>query len=144
MRRPHPNATLGFTLLEVMVALAIALPALLVLYREGAAALEVTGTSLAMQDALSRAQSHLAALQAAGAAPGDREGDDGGGYRWHTRVVPLATAEPPRAQPGPHSAYAGGTSLFAGSVRLSWQGPRGEQSVTLETRLLGPAAAEAP
>ncbi len=134
----------GFTLLEVMVALAIALPALLVLYREGAAALELTGSSLAMQNALSRAQSHLAALSATGAAPGDREGDDGGGYHWHTRVVPLATAEPPRAQQGQRSAYAAGTSLFAGSVRISWKGPRGEQSVTLETRLLGPAAGAAP
>lgn len=134
----------GFTLLEVMVALAIALPALLILYREGAAALELTGSSLALQNALSRAQSHLAALAAGGVAPGDREGDDGGGYRWHTRIVPLATAEPPRGQQAPRSAYAGGTSLFAGSVRISWKGPRGEQSVTLETRLLGPAAGEAP
>ena len=133
----------GFTLLEVMVALAIALPALLVLYREGAAALELTGSALSMQNGLSRAQSHLAALAAAGATPGDREGDDGGGYRWRTRVVPLATAEPPRGQQI-RGAYGQGTSLFAGSVRISWKGARGEQSVTLETRLLGPAATEAP
>lgn len=131
----------GFTLLEVMVALAIALPALLVLYREGAAALELTGASFATQNALSRAESHLAALGIA-AAPGDRDGDDGGGYRWHTRVVPLSTTEPARG--GPRSAYAAGTSLYAASVRISWKGPRGERSVTLESRLLGPAVGASP
>lgn len=131
----------GFTLLEVMVALAIALPALLLLYRQGALALELTGSALSMQNALSRAQSHLAALNATAAAPGDRDGDDGGGYRWRTRIVPLTTTKTKIAL---RSAYAAGTTLYAASVRISWQGARGEQSVTLETRLLGPAAGDSP
>lgn len=137
----------GFTLLEVMVALAIALPALLLLYRQGALALEITGSSMATQNALSRAQSHLAALAATDAAAGDREGDDGGGYRWHTRIVPLNTADPARGVSA-RSPYAAGATLYAASVRIAWNGPRGERSVTLETRLLGPSlqpeAASAP
>lgn len=133
----------GFTLLEVMVALAIALPALLLLYRQGVLALEITGSAMSTQNALSRAESHLAALQASAAAPGDREGEDGGGYHWHTRVVPLATAEPARGV-NARSPYAGGTRLYAASATISWQGARGDQSVTLETRLLGPAASQTP
>ncbi len=133
----------GFTLLEVMVALAIALPALFLLYRQGALALDLTGSSLATQEAISRAQSHVAALSGSALAPGDRDGDDGSGFRWRTRVTPVATQGPNRTT-GRRSAYAAGTTLYAVSVQISWRSSRGPQTLALETRLLGPAAEQPP
>ena len=133
----------GFTLLEVMVALAIAIPSLLLIYRQGGLALALTSSSLANQEAIARAQSHLSALDTTALAPGDREGEDGGGYRWRTRIVPIVTAvtqgEAPR-----RSAYAAGATLYAVSVQIAWRAARGPQTFTLETRRIGPAAAEPP
>lgn len=117
----------GFTLLEVMVALAIAVPALLVLYRQGTQALDITGTALAYEEAIARAQSRLATITGAALEPGDRDGDDGSQTRWHTRVTLVATA--PAA------------SLYDVSVQSSWAGGR---SVTLRTRRLGPARGDPP
>lgn len=128
----------GFTLLEVMVALAIAIPALILLYQQAALALNLTGAAFATQDALSRAQSHLSALAASGLREGDREGDDGGAYHWRTRVVQAATLPPGRNVPGQ------GATLYDVSVAISWPARGGTSSVTLSTRLLGPAEAGSP
>ncbi len=135
----------GFTLLEVLVALAIALPALTLLYRQGTASIGVTQAAASYQEAISRAQSRLEALTDGGLVPGERNGDDGGGYRWRTRVVTIASAaqqrpllqrSEPRGQRG-----AGGTTLFGVAVEISWPGPQGTRAVTLDTRRLGAAAA---
>jgi general secretion pathway protein I len=127
----------------VLVALAIVLPALLLLYRQAAVALDLTGSSFATQQAISRAQSHLEALVDTALAPGDREGDDGSGYRWRTQVAPIATEPAPRDLPR-RSAYLGGSTLYAVTVQISWRSARGPQQVVLETRRLGPAIADAP
>lgn len=125
------------------MALAIAVPALLVLYREGAVSMRVAGTAASVQEAISRAQSHLDALTDEALAAGERDGGDGGGFLWRTRIAPLASTAPPR--PAPHgSPYAAGTSLFAVTVEVSWPGPNGRQSLVLETRRLGPASAVRP
>jgi prepilin-type N-terminal cleavage/methylation domain-containing protein len=133
----------GFTLLEVIVALAIALPALILMYRQGAVALDVSGSAIAYQEAISRAQSRLDALVDAALVPGDREGEDGGAFRWHTRIVPIATSAPSRETPR-QSPYAAGTTLYDVSIQMSWHGGRGPQTLTLQTRRLGPAADQAP
>ena len=133
----------GFTLLEVLVALAIAIPALMLMYRQGTLSVEASGAAAHYQEALSRARSRLDALVDTALAPGIREGDDGGLFRWRTRIVPLTSLGPPR-EPPRNSPYAQGTTLFAVSVQVSWPGPRGEQSVTLDSRRLGPAAGAKP
>jgi prepilin-type N-terminal cleavage/methylation domain-containing protein len=133
----------GFTLLEVIVALAIALPALILMYRQGAVALDVSGSAIAYQEAISRARSRLDALVDSALVPGDRNGEDGGAFRWRTRIVPVATAAPSRETPR-RSPYAAGTALYDVSVQISWRGGRGPQSLTLQTRRLGPAAEQAP
>lgn len=133
----------GFTLLEVLVALAIAVPALAVLYRQGAASMTVTRTAAAYQEAISRAQSRLDALGDDSLAPGERNGDDGDGFSWRTRIAPLAATAPPRPAPRA-SPYARGTSLFAVAVEISWPGVNGPQTLSLNTRRLGPAAAVGP
>ncbi|HYZ62006.1 MAG TPA: type II secretion system protein [Acetobacteraceae bacterium] len=133
----------GFTLLEVLVALVIAVPALLVMYRQGALALDMTRSAAAYQEALSRARSRLDALQDAALVTSDRNGEDGGLYRWHTRISPVASTGPAR-QARPGSPYARGTTLYSVLVEIAWPGPRGTQTVRLATRRLGPAAGASP
>lgn len=130
----------GFTLLEVLVALAIALPALVLLYRQGAVAMGVTRTGATYQEAISRAQSRLDALTGTGLAAGEREGDDGGGFRWRTRIAPVASTPLPSRPPSPPAA---GT-LYAVAVEISWPGPAGVRRFLLETRRLGVGAASNP
>jgi len=133
----------GFTLLEVLVAFAIAAPALTLLYRQGVASIGTTQTAAAYQEAISLAQSHLDALNGANLTAGEQAGDDGAGFLWRLRVAPIASTAPPRAVPRA-SPYAGGTALFAVAVEIAWPGPHGNHTLTLNTRRLGPAAAAPP
>jgi len=149
-RRAGP-AEAGFTLLEVLVALAIAIPALVLLYRQGAVAMGVTRTAAAYQEAISRAQSRLDALTGTGLAAGEGEGDDGGGFRWRTRIAPVASVSlPPRpssrpVSPASNPASSGaGSTLYAVAVEISWPGPTGMRRFLLETRRLGMAPAGTP
>ena len=95
---PKPGEE-GFTLLEVLVALAIAVPALVLLYRQGVVSMRSTRTAASYQEAISRAQSRLDALTGASLVAGEQDGDDGGGFAWRTRVVPIVSTAPPRASP---------------------------------------------
>ena len=118
----------GFTLLEAMIALAIAGLALAALFRGTLDGVNLSQTASRYEEAVARAQSRLAGI---GPAPqaGDRQGDDGGGYRWHVRVLPVGTARtlPP-------------TSLYAVSVAISWEENGARRVVDLETERMGPAA----
>ncbi len=135
----------GFTLLEVLVAFAIAAPALMLLYRQAGLSSGMTRTALSYEEAVSRARSHLDAMTDAALTPGERQGDDGGGFHWRTRIAPLGTLPPPRtAGPGRPGPYRGGTALYAVVVELTWPGTGGPRNVTLESRRLGPALAALP
>src|SRR5437763_17090785 len=82
----------GFTLLEVTVATAIAGLALVGLFKAGSAGILATDAATRVEQAVERAQSHLAAFGREGAVTAsEMEGDDGGGYRWHLRAVPLVS-----------------------------------------------------
>lgn len=132
----------GFTLLEVMVALAIAIPALLLIYRQGALSLQVTRSASRYSEAVSRAQSRLDALRGTALDAIDREGDEGNDFHWQTRVTPITTVQGQRG--GGRAAYAGGTTLYAVTVEVSWpahgRSVAGSQRVSLATRLAGPAS----
>jgi general secretion pathway protein I len=123
----------GFTLLEVVVALVIASLALVGLFRAGSGGLFASDMAARVDEAIERAQSHLAAFGRSGAvAPGEMDGDDGGGYRWRVRVQPIAV-EPVMAQGQPAAARA----LYAVEVQISWGAAGRTRSVILETRRLG-------
>ncbi len=136
--RPHPA---GFTLLEVLIAFAIAAPALAVLYEGGIASVQAAGTASRYGEAVERAQSHLTLLAAAEFVPGERSGDEGRGFHWQTRVEPVATGAPSPSSRGP---YAGGFTLYALTVQVSWHGTARPRTVSLATRRIGPAAAATP
>ena len=140
----------GFTLLEVLVALAIAAPALALLYRQGVASMGIARNAAAYQEAISRAQSRLDLL-ADSLDPGERAGDDGGGFQWRTWVAPVASTSiastsvastsPARPASQRGGTPAGGVTLYDVAVEVTWSGPGGGRSFALKTRRLGPASA---
>ncbi len=97
----------GFTLLEVLVAFIIAALALGVLFNGATASLTEAGVVGRYEEALSRAQSHLAA--ASHGTPTSLvsgEGEEGHGFHWAVRIAPIANA-PPRP-PDPASGTGAG------------------------------------
>ena len=124
----------GFTLLEVLVALALAGLALVGLFRAGSGGLFAVDTAARAEEAVQRAQSHLAAIgRNSGLIEGESSGDDGGGYRWTLRVRPLMQ----RQSPGPDGVTSVATTLFNVEVAISWPGHTGERAVVLRTMRLG-------
>lgn len=127
----------GFTLLEVVVALAIAGLALVGLFQAGSAGLFSVDTAARAEEAVERAQSHLAAVgRDAALVAGDSTGDDGGGYRWRLRVHPVTARQIPAAA----GLAAQTTTLFSVEVAVSWRTRGRERSVVLRTLRLGSAA----
>ena len=126
----------GFTLLEVVVALAIAGLALVGLFRAGSGGLFAVDTAARVEEAVQRAQSHLAAVgRDAGLVEGETTGDDGGGFRWALRVSPLTA----RQSVAPDGVSPQTTTLFNVEVAISWPGHEGDRSVALRTLRLGAA-----
>jgi general secretion pathway protein I len=120
----------GFTLLEVVVALAIAALALVALFRAGGDGLVAVSTASRAEEAVQRAQSHLAALgRDEPLFQGQSEGDDGGGYRWHLRVAPVGHWQ----LQGPVGATAAETTLYDVEVSVSWRGNGHDRAIMLRT-----------
>ncbi len=138
MSAERAAADAGFTLLEVVVALAIAALALVGLFQAGSGGLFAVDTAARAAEAVQRAQSHLAAIgRNAALTAGDSTGDDGGGYRWRLRVQPVATR--PGASADNPSAAA--LTLFDVEVAVSWRARGRDRAVVLKTLRLGAAAA---
>jgi general secretion pathway protein I len=128
----------GFTLLEVLVAFVIAALALGVLFRGTLDGLHASQTAGRYEEAVTRAQSRLAALTAGSLAPGDRQGDDGNGFRWRERITPIASSPQ-----GAGGSAAGSLALYAVSVAVSWvDGSR--RTVELDSERIGTAPARGP
>jgi general secretion pathway protein I len=123
----------GFTLLEVAVAVAISGLALVAMFQAGSTGLFATGAAGRTEEAIERAQSHLAAFVRANATgPAEDEGDDGGGYRWRVRAVPVETRQSlPLEQNGTP------ISLYDVEAMISWHDRGRTRSVVLETRRIG-------
>jgi len=127
----------GFTLLEVVVALAIAAVALVALFEAGSGGFFAVDTAARAQEAVQRAQSHLAAVgRDAALVQGDFTDEDGGGYRWRLSVRPLATRQVPATSGNANASE----TLFDVEVAISWPGHTGDRSVALKTLRLGTAA----
>jgi general secretion pathway protein I len=132
----------GFTMIEVMVALVILLIALGVLFSGIASSLGTARSTAAWSRAISRAESHLTEITDPSLVLGEREGEDGEGYRWRTRVAFLGAARAPRAARG--GPWARGTGLYAVSVTIFWHEGRAEQSFELDSARLGPVSVSGP
>ena len=121
----------GFTLLEVLVAFIIAALALGALFSGGLGGLHATATSARYAEAVSRAQSHLAAATLNGAlTASDRQGDDGRGFHWRVRTAPVAaTASGPAAPTTPALV------LYGVSAAESWTEDGHTRAVQLDTQV---------
>jgi general secretion pathway protein I len=115
----------GFTLLEALIAFAILALALTALLQGTLGGLRTTQTAGRTEEALARARSRLAALEAAPIRAGDQRGEDGRGFVWRTRIVPAESA--------------GGRTLYAVSVSIAWRDGNTPREVRLETQRLGAA-----
>ena len=135
-RRKHRRAG-GFTLLETLVALVV-LGFLVIGLTHGVSTGLVTADIAARaEEAVERAQSHLAAVgRDAALSAGQFTDDDGGGYRWRLSVRPVAT----RRMPGPDAGSTTSITLYAVEVEISWRNASHQRSVVLKTLRLGTAA----
>ncbi len=125
-------------MLEVLVAFVIAALALGVLFHAGLDGLRSAQAASHYEQAVARARSHLAlAVHASPLAGGDWRGDDGGGFTWHLRVAPVASAA---AQPAyaltPLRTATIPVTLYAVTVWIAWQ-DSSLREVRLETEQVG-------
>ncbi len=123
-------AAAGFTLLEVVVALAIASLALVGLFQAGSGGLFAVDTAARAEEALQRAQSHLVAVgRGAAMVEGESSGNDGGGFRWTLHVQPVARRQGVAADGVTQQT----TTLFDVQVAISWQARGHQREVVLRT-----------
>ena len=136
MRGEHSPQEHGFTLLEVLVAVAIAGLAVIGLFQAGSGGLFAADTAARAEEAIQRAQSHLTAVgRNAALVQGEFTDDDGGGYRWRLRVRQVAT----RQGLAPDGTSAVTSTLYDVEVAILWPGLKGDRSVVLRTLRLGAA-----
>jgi general secretion pathway protein I len=134
MPTKRPRSDAGFTLLEVVVAVAIAALAMVGLFEAGSGGIFAVDTAARAEEALERARSHLAAVgRDAALVQGDLSGDDGGGYRWQLSVQPVAQRQGVAAD----GITPQNTTLFSIEVAISWQSRGHERAVVLRTLRLG-------
>jgi general secretion pathway protein I len=127
---PVSQQEAGFTLLEVLVAFIIAAMALALVFQGVIGGLQSANVAGKYEEALSRARSHLAAVgHGAELRRLEQEGDDGSGYHWRLRVVPVTSAT---------AASGARIGLYAISVVISWGEPDHPRTVQLETERVGP------
>jgi general secretion pathway protein I len=132
------QADRGFTLLETLVAFAIAISALVLVYEGVVGGLRAHHTADRYQEAVVRARSRLAAISAGGLpVASDTQGDDGGGFHWHVRVVPVAGTIP---RAGTDMASRVPITLYAISISVAWTEDGHTRSVQLDTYSIGKAA----
>jgi general secretion pathway protein I len=129
----------GFTLLEVLIASAIAALALAVLFRTVPTALFSVRLAGQYEEAVARAQSHLAALGDAPLLAGTSTGDDGGGFQWRLTIVPWdSPAGFSQTSERSASFERSPAKLYAVEVGISWGEGRGREVVLRSARLSMP------
>ena len=124
----------GFALLEVLVAFAIAAMALALFYEAASTGGTAAKSAGYYEEAVSRAKSHMAALgRDTPVVEGEREGDDGGPFRWRISITPTATAEPDPAAPPSTERLV----LYNVEVGISWTVAGRKREVVLHSQRLG-------
>lgn len=125
-------AASGFTLIEVLVALAIAALGLALLVAATGSGLENAAIADRTIQATSQAQSRLAQVgRTVPLRKGDYFGDEGDGFHWRVRVAdPLLH--------GSSGAAAGGLALYPVTVTESWRSGAEEKKLSLYSERLGP------
>jgi general secretion pathway protein I len=132
----------GFTLIEVLVALAITLLAMGVVAGSVASSLRTASQTARWERAVSRAQSHLDAIVDPGKILGEHEGDEADGYHWRTNVAFITSARSPNPTRG--NLWSSGTALYAVTVTISWHEGLMSRTFSVRSARLGPTPEAAP
>lgn len=129
----------GFTLLEVTIALIIAGIAAMALLQAVGSGLHATQIASRYDQAIVRARSHMASAVHGGVlTAGEWRGDDGGGFRWHLRVAPVASAAlRPLGLIGPRAQSSVPVTLYGVTVWIGWDDGGSERQVRLDTEQIG-------
>jgi general secretion pathway protein I len=133
----------GLTLLEVLIAFAIAALALGVMFEGALGGLRASHVAADYQVATALARSHLAALgNGTGMTAREQEGDEGDGFHYQIKISPAASARLARSE----LETAQGTpplvaQLFAVTVIVSWKKDGARREVRLDTQRLAAVAA---
>src|SRR5947208_15843916 len=107
----------GFTLLEVVVGLAIAALAVVGLFQAAGGGLLAVNAAGRVEEAVQRAQSHLPAIgRSAALIQGEFTDDDGGGYHSQLRARPVPT----RQVAAPDGNATATATLFGVAAAISW------------------------
>jgi general secretion pathway protein I len=133
----------GFTLLEILIAFAIAALAIGVLFSGALGGLRAAHVASNYETAVAMARSHLAAI---GNGPGltarEQEGTEGDGFHFRIKILPAGSVVLPRTD----TEVAQGTPplqamLMNINVVVSWTTDGATRQVELDTRRLtsGPA-----
>jgi prepilin-type N-terminal cleavage/methylation domain-containing protein len=122
----------GFTLIEVLVSLAIAAIGMAFFLSATGVGLQNAGTADQYIQATRLAQSHLAAVGfSVPLKQGSYSGDDGLGFRWQVRIsAPLAHPQPADGQTQLRALYPVETSE-------SWQSGFSRREILLRSERLG-------
>lgn len=122
-----PDHEAGFTLIEVLIAFIIVMLSLGVLYRGMLDGVGATHLANATHEALSRAQSHMAAIgHGMRLGAHEQSGEDGSGFRWKVVMTP--------------QQQLASMVLYQVAVTESWPDPMtgsGRRALTLTTLRLG-------
>lgn len=135
--RKGSAADRGFTLIEVLIAFLIAAMAVAALVRATTGAVMSSRVAGRYDEAVARAQSHLAALSASPLTDSDRQGDEGGGFHWRVRVAAAGAAHPARQF---RAIPQGAVTLYRITVTLTWTEAGRSRAVQLDSARLGPVA----
>ncbi len=141
---PDRAAQSGFTLLEVMIAFVIAALAMGALFGGTVSGLDATSVAARYDEAISLAQSHLAAIgRGTGIAKQDTSGAEGEGFTWHLRVREAASRQLTLSeQDRANDVKPSRAVLYDVIVTESWKAGGRERQVTLATRRFDVRAAE--
>ena len=131
-RLRRARSTAGFTLIEVLVALAIAALGLSALMAAGGQGMRNVSLANAYLEATRRAQTRLDILGVTTPpVAGEHFGDDGGGFTWRVRLTPLGERAPP---PGSDKDPL---TLYDVTVTIGWKSGADSKSVTLQSQRVG-------
>ena len=125
---PHPDRTAGFTLIEVLIALAIAALGLAALFAATGSGLESGVAAHRTLQATSLAQSQLAQVgKALSLKKGDYSGESNG-LRWRVHM------DAPVFHAGPGAALG----LYPVTVTVRWRAGAQQKAFSLYSERLGP------
>ncbi len=138
------TAESGFTLIEVLVAFVIAALAMGALFGGTVAGLDATEVAAKYDEAVSLANSHLAAIgHGTAIAPQETSGADGEGFTWHLRIREAGSRQLQLSdQDRANDVKPSRAVLYDVVVTESWKVGHRERQFSIATRRFDVRAAE--